>query len=168
MTAVKSAFSLRSRIKQIVEQSTTADPKVIADEVLDSITTSEAAFALAECLPDFVRIVVNLEGRRRSPSAGPGKSWKTEAAKAYAQKLLRQRVDVSGKGIGWKFLAECTSGELDAVAAHRRQQADDLVSTAAWFEKIAALLDEHSVETVKELPEAVLSSLATNGEVAAA
>lgn len=167
MTATATGFSLRLRIRQIVENSETADPKVIADEVLASISTEEAVAALTECLPEYVRVVVQSDGRRRAPAAGLGRSWKTEAAKAYAQKILRQRVDVSGVGVGWKFLAECTSDDLDAVASNRRKQADELVSTAAWFEKIAALLDEHSVETVKDLPEAVLSSLATNGEVAA-
>lgn len=167
MTAKASDFSLRLRIKQLMDESTTADPKVIAATVLESITTREMGQAFAECLPEYVRIVVVSEGRRKAPSAGPGKSWKVEAAKAYAQKILRQRVDVSGIGTGWKFLAECTSDDLDSVATHRRKQADELVNTAGWYEKIAALLDEHSAETVKDLPESVLSAIATNDEVAA-
>lgn len=165
MTASTATESLRDRIKRIMDVSAASDPKVIAEEVLATVTTGEAVELLNECLPPYVRHVVQTAGKQTAPSAGPGRSWKVAAAKAYAEKLLRRRVDVAGDGTGWKFLAECDAEDLASVAALRRKQAEELVETAAWFEKIAGLLAEHESETVNDLPEPVLVSLATNGEV---
>lgn len=165
MSPVATEFSLRMRIKQIMAASLVADPKQIAEEVLGTISTGEAVAALTECLPDFVRIIVHSERQRTPATKGPAKSWKTEGAKAYAEKLLRQRVDISGNGTGWKFLAECDEDDCISVAEKRRQQATDLEDMAAWFEKVAATLAEHKAATVAELPESVLAALATNREV---
>lgn len=164
MTTTAQEFDLRGRVWKVAESSGVADPKQVAEEVLATLHTSELGEALAACLPDYVRLVLHGAGRPRVGPAGAPRSWKTEAAKAYAQKILRQRVDVAGDGTGWKFLAECNACDLEAVSAKRREQAEHLTAAAEWFEKIAALLGEHDAEEVKDLPESVLIALASNGE----
>lgn len=164
-----SDFSLRGRIRQVMEQAATADPKIIADEVLGSITKAEQAAALAACLPEYVRIVVVGEWRARpaGPKAGQGRSWKKQAADDYVRKWLAQGFDVFGDGRGWKTLAELNRDDLDRLAGIRRRQAAELTDAAVWFERVAGLLAEHSVAAVGKLPGPVLVALASGGEVPA-
>jgi len=155
-------FSLRVRVREVIESSSQADPKQVTAEVLATITKAELAQALAQALPDFVRIIVGEQRQRVLPSSGPAKSWKTEAAKNYADKLLRQRIDISGTGVDWKFLGDCDDSDLLSLAAIRRGQAAELEATAVWYERIAGLLAESGAETVAELPAAALTELATH------
>jgi len=163
--AAVTEFSLRARIREVMDGSATADPKAIADEVLARINTRDAMAALEQALPSYVRIFVGETRRHAVASTGGRRSWKAEGARDYAAEFLRRQEDVVGDGTGWKFIAECDAEDMRAVAMKRRQQAADLVDTAAWYEKIAGLLDEHSAATVGALPEPVLLALATNGEV---
>jgi hypothetical protein len=70
------------------------------------------------------------------------------AAETY-KRLLDERFAVNGE---WKFLRDFTAEELVAAAEDRRTQASRLGHRADQLERLAGVLGEHGVETVRDLP----------------
>lgn len=160
---VEEPFDLRTLIREVAIHSDAADPKILAKEILTRIPDRHLHEALAVTLPDYVRVALH-RGRpipfpdEEDQPDGQATSWKLRGARAYGR-LLRQAVDVNGDGTGWKYLADCTLDDLTRVATLRRRQAEDLLATAGWYEKVARLLAEYDAATVSALPETVLTAL---------
>jgi hypothetical protein len=80
-------------------------------------------------------------------------SWKVTSVRNWWTKMLEASVYVEDKQK--KLLGDCTAEECRFLATDRRTMADDLLNKADEFEKLAALIEEHNVSIVRELPEQV-------------
>lgn len=142
-------------IRTTLHDSDTADPATLINEVLDQVDPGDYAEAIRQLLRNA--IVVEISRLRRSQISGYPRprsstsniSSKRDAIRQYAG-VLRERIP--GAGGEWKFLADCTVSDLLAAAAQRRDFAVMAVHRAERYEKIAVLLDEYNVTTVKQLP----------------
>lgn len=130
--------SLAQRVRRIHQEAGSADPREIAQKVLADLASPEdIRAALAEALPDFVRITVRVS--HGGGLAGP-RSSKVEAVRGWYERLMTQPVDVSGNGAKWKALRECTRDELLSVAQYRRQIAARNLRTADAYERLAKVM----------------------------
>ena len=149
MPEFANAFSLRAIVRKALNSSALADPRALAAVVLDSLGEDQLRDALAETLPDFVRLVI--AGSRAnavsSPSPGSGRSWKVEALQDYG-KLLRQRIHVANT---WKFLGDCGADDLFAAAAERRNIAAQTLIVAERYERLGKAVEHAGVTTVRNL-----------------
>jgi hypothetical protein len=155
-------LSLRGLVRDVLRDSTIADPGVIAEEVLRRVPRGALKAALSQALRLYVRQVISEERISRTTSltvnTRPAKSAKVTAIRDGWQRRLRDRVHV-GKG-EWKFLAACTYEDLLAAASERRELAERNNAWARQYDAWARLLTEHDVQTFGELPvEAQASAL---------
>jgi hypothetical protein len=139
------------------------DPHGLTAAVLAEIPAKHARAALATCLPFLIRVMASEERTRAfSGTTEPpttGKSWRQSAGEAWAR-ILRQRVEVGEDERQWKFVADCTAGDLMRAAEFRRSLAARNLYRAEQLEQWATLLDDNGVATMGELPAHVLSGLA--------
>ena len=154
-------FILRTLVREVLRDSTIADPGTIADEVLRRIPRGAVRTALQQTLRLYVRQVISEERiSRRDPNASvttkPARSAKVTAIRDGWQRRLRDRVH-TGKG-EWKFLAACTYDDLLAAAAERRELADRNNAWARTYDAWARLLSEHEVSTFGDLPVEALAA----------
>lgn len=160
-------FDLRALVIAVAESSDVAEPKALTDEVLRRIPARHRLAALETALPAYVSQAIS-NGQRNFRQLGsvPGRSWKTEGARAFAQRFLHARIDVSSAGTGeWKLIGDCAVEDCLGAAALRRAMAAANVAQAERLEKLGALLDEYGAETVADLPEPVLVAFVTGGAV---
>lgn len=132
--------SLAHRIRRIQHESGSVDPRELADKVLATLDSQESIReALAECLHEYVRVVIRT-GRNGAMSSAPSRSAKVDAVRDWYERLLAQPVDVSGGGGQWKALRDCTRDDLLSVARHRREAAARNLQTAELYERLAKLM----------------------------
>lgn len=156
MTAeVLAVESLAQRVRRIHEESGASDPREIAEKVLATLETPDLVRdALTEALPDFVRITVRVS---HSGGLGGPRSSKVEAVRNWYERLMSQPVDVSGNGVQWKALRECTRDELLTVAQYRRQIAARNLQTAETYERLAKAMK--ASQTVGALPQDIVTNI---------
>lgn len=168
MTDKPEAFNLRELIRATMADSVVADPGVLADLVFLKIAKKDRDEALAQSLRTFVRQVFS-EGRLTTyidPSGRvadvqpvrvqPGRSAKVAGIREHWQRALRDPINV-GAGL-WKLLGDCTATDLFFVADFRREQASRNTAKAAQYDALRALLDDHSVDRVRDLPTSILAA----------
>lgn len=160
-----SDFNLRELTKTILESSTSADPNVVAQELLERINRKDYREALRQSLGQYVRVVSdNLRGPTPAVSlsglgggGGGPRSWKSGAAvKADWQRKLDARVRAEH---GWLRVREMSAVDVKFVGDHRDKLASENAAAARFWRTVGAALDEHGVETVGELPAEVLMRL---------
>jgi hypothetical protein len=95
--------------------------------------------------------VSNEESDDEDESEAPQESWKVKSVRNWWSRMLEASVYVTDKHK--KLLGDCTAEECRFIATDRRAMADDLLNKADEFEKLAALIEEHGVATVRDLPE---------------
>ena len=154
-------FILRTLVREVLRDSTIADPGTIADEVLRRIPRGAMRSALQQALRLYVRQVISEERiSRANPgvpvATKPARSTKVTAIRDGWQRRLRDRVH-TGKG-EWKFLAACTYGDLLAAAAERRELADRNSAWARTYDAWARLLPKYGVSTFGDLPVEALAA----------
>lgn len=139
-------FDLNGLIRETLDQSSEADPRVIAHRLVARIPQDVRDAALASCLGDRVRIEI---GRRRmhatvvSAEVAPGTSWRERAAD-----MLKQRVNVAGE---WKLLGDCSAEDFDSLADEAERRAAEQSATAAKYRRYALLLRKASCPTLSDL-----------------
>ncbi|MGZ6838288.1 MAG: hypothetical protein ACXVGE_20690 [Blastococcus sp.] len=149
-------MTLASLIRRVHEESGSADPREIADKVAASLNPDDLADALAEALPEYVRVTIRTV-RNRTMGSAPQGSAKVAAVRSWFERLLAQSIDVSGDGGQWKTLADCTRDDLLTAARHRRAIAAKNVHTAETYERLAALLKKGA--TVAQLDPASVAGV---------
>lgn len=183
-------FILSRLIMQISAESQLADPGLIVDEVMRRILPGQRQEALRQAL---VLVVPTLVTRTRSPlplfvrppspvpthgadyteTSGAGQrpaaahrpSWKVTGIREAWQRALQNRIKVGAGESDWKFLSDCTRSDLAHAAAIREELARRNTDNAAQYRKLAELVTKHGVDTVGQLPDAVLSQTLTEEEV---
>lgn len=159
------SFNLRSLVREVAANSTLRDPGALAEEVAKHIPAEHVAEALRQCLRVFVRQIVSEDrphgsvGRAGiSPPVQSSRSSKVSAIRDGWQRQLRARYAV-GDG-AWEFLGECTREHLTFIATELDKQASQKEAKARGMRGLAAALEEHEVERVKDLPaELLMNSL---------
>lgn len=147
----------RAIVAKILAESASCDPRTLASEILAELTEEDLRDGLAVTLPAYVR--VRLHASRtpvRELSSGSHVSTKVAGYAAAWRRVLDSSWEVGEQT--WKRLRDLTASELRWAADRRRAQAADLQARAGWLEGLAALLAEHHVSTVGELPESVLAA----------
>lgn len=167
--AVSQEFDLRARVHHVLRESTSSDPRTLAAEVVAALDGPQAFAALVQALPPFIRQQISADRAHRwstvassaqpqeSPAPTPN-SWRISAVQEYAA-LLRERVYGAD---GWKELGACTAVDLNFMVRERRLRAQQLENSAQRYRRLAALLEEHHVVKVAELPGAALCGILEN------
>lgn len=165
-------FSLRALIREVCATSTITDPTTLAKEVGRRIPQDALRDALDEALPVVVQHFVSRsrgsidsladQGRSDTHNAvvgkAPNRSHKVAAIRAGWQKQLRDRIAVGPDRSDWKFLGDCGRADLAYAAGLRRNHAAANRAAAERLEALAALLTQHRVDRVAELPTTVLAA----------
>lgn len=162
-------FDLRTLVREVCATSTIADPGMLAKEVSSRIRKADRDTALEQALRAFVHQIVSrdrhsttsLTSQRnrdtQAETAGGGTtSRKVAGIRDAWRRMLRDRIAVGAAPGEWKFLADCTAVDLDYAATIREENARQNTARAAQLRELAALLTEHGVNTVAQLPETVL------------
>jgi hypothetical protein len=161
-------FNLRALIRDVCDNSTIADPQMLAKEVNRRIKRGERDAALEQALPVLVQHTISLSRSRTSPghsgtdtqtsgAGGFNPSRKVARIRETWKRMLRDRINIGPELGDWKFLADCTAIDLSYAAAIREDHAKRNVTRAAQYRNLAELLTKHGVRTVAELPETVLA-----------
>lgn len=158
-------FDLTTLVREVCDDTDTPDPALLTKEVYRRLRHGERDAALLAALEVFVMQYVTRRRHYAIPggqstrdtqtgAAAGGRSTKVAAIRSYAR-ALRDRVAV-GDG-EWKFLADCTAGDLTYAAGLRREHAKATLARADQYERLAALLTRCGVSTVGALPDEVLA-----------
>lgn len=148
-----SDFNLRKLVREVTGSTTLTDPGDIAREVGRRIDEDSVRAALDEALRVFVRQIIS-EDRPHgftTPAPRPGRSAKVAGIRDGWQRKLRARYATEHE---WKFLADCTHEDLIFIATDLDRKAAQNQAKARSFRGLAALLTDHGVERVRDLPPA--------------
>lgn len=161
------AFNLKVEIKKIIDTTDLADPRDIAVKVAESIPAKLLREALAQALPELVRVEL---GRVRqynpAPTTGPNRSSKVTAIRDAWRRHLRDRIHI-GRGV-WQMLADCTAENFRAAAEERRVNAARSLALADRYDRYAEACETHGVDRFADLPESVQAELLADVDASAA
>lgn len=162
---IESADDLRARIRELGADE--ADPAVVTDRILRSLTAGEFRVVAAAALHEFVRHALTHSRGVEQPAqqtyeTASGRrtvSRKVAAFHDWVERELRDRVCVDEAARQWKFLADCTAADLYATAAMRRRKAAATLAEAERHEDIAKAVEHAGVDTVSALPRSALEAV---------
>ncbi|WP_406501534.1 hypothetical protein OHA04_27350 [Streptomyces sp. NBC_01590] len=168
-------------MRDVLESSSTTDPRNLADEVLNRVDGRDLRAALGQCLPAFVREEIRKKrnggaldrgelqlvmteqpsgfaatARRRTP-VRMVRSAKVAAIRAAGPRWLDDRLCTGEHE--WKRLGDCTFTDLMYAVGQRREQAARTEAVAARLEHLADLLRTHGVGCVRDLPAEAIDSV---------
>lgn len=154
------SFNLRALIREVCDSSTIADPRTLSLEVFKHIDPDDYPLGLQQALPNLVGAVVS-QSRMQNDApnmAGPRRP-KSRKVAGYQQLavMLRDRLNVGPDVTDWKFLGDCTATDLTYAKQVRESIARANQTKALQYGYLASQLAEHGVDTVKDLPENLLT-----------
>lgn len=164
-------FDLHDLVKQVCATSALTHPKDLAKEVLGQIDEHDEHDALEQSLATVVQKYVSRDHRplitpgdqgrgdtqTGTVAGGSNRSPYVTALRSAWQRQLTARVNV---GVGdWKRFGDCTAEDLDFMSRHRRELAAANIASADKLDTIAALLEEHGVDMVRDIPEHIVAEL---------
>lgn len=157
--------TVRERVLEILATSSLSDPRDIADKIIGDLTARERQAALAEVLPEYVRITLHA-GRGHHPTSDePGSTQGTRTQDVAEPGSSRWR-RVSSVFTGrykpldtWKPLRECTRDDVLALVDDYRKRAAQNTRKADQFEALAKRMAKAKVATVGDLPESVVEEI---------
>lgn len=120
------AFSLRTYVNDRLAHTFPDVPKRIAEQIVDEVPEEFLRQALAEALPNYVRVTM---ANKQRPTA---RQWDefAEGNGDPPEMMVRGAEE-------WKPIADCAAEDLRAAADRRRGQAESLQAWARRFERIA-------------------------------
>lgn len=147
--------SVRAQIIEILDTSALSDPREIAEKLIGDIPSRQLRAALAEVLPQYVRVLMTNDrrsdpGRHSQPGSQTRSAPGSERWRAAAG-VLASRFCPAGE---WKPLRDCTRDDVLALVAERRDLAAKNAAVADQFERLHQLMSDRGVSTVGELAEA--------------
>lgn len=149
--------TVRDRVRQLLDETELVDPHDIADQIMDSLHGPEVRSALAECLSQYVRIVLSDEryfdrlgsskgvDANHEPTGGSSRSTKWTTARS----LLRRPYFVGE----WRQFGDLTTADVAWLAEDRYQRAKNLTTSGDRFSAVHDLMVRTEVEYVRDLPE---------------
>ena len=144
-------FTLRHVVRDVLAETTEADPGKLAGLVLARIPKKDYHAALSQALRLFVRqIISETRTGHNAPAPTPIQgSRKVAAIREGWQRRLNDRIHVGDSA--WKVLRDCTYDDLLHAAQERRSLAERNAAWARQYDAWARLLTEHDVETFGDL-----------------
>jgi len=156
-----SEFDVRKAIRAVMDETDLTAPEDVAAKVAESVPAKHLRSALEVALRDYVRISfhrASTRWTRSTPAPAANQSAKVTAIREVeAPRWLRERVYAGPAG--WLFLGDCTEANLRYMEAERVENARRSEAAAEWFAGLAALVAQHKVGRVAELPVQVLAGL---------
>jgi hypothetical protein len=161
-------FDLRKIVRDELDSSAEADPKIVAQHIYKKLSRKERDLALEMTLPGYVREVAGSERRAShnqkssasstsssssSPRRTSGPSKRGTAMSAF-QKALRQRVHIEGIR-AWRRIGDMSADDLFMVAEERKAMGDANHAEARRYRDLGSAVKNHKVETPAALPEKV-------------
>jgi hypothetical protein len=164
-----SDFNLRALVHEVADNSTIADPELLAKEVASRIGKNHVRAALEQALPTLVRAMMTRtplispgghgpdDTHMRTAAGGsvPNRSRKVQEIRSAWAAQLRERICVGPKS--YKFFGDCTFDDLTAAASVREAHAQQNAQAAFRLHTVADLLRRNGVAMVRELPDSILS-----------
>lgn len=158
-----SEFDLQDLIREVCRDSSAPDPATLAKEVEQRIEIDQRAAALSQALPILVQHAISrsrsgftippggqLAGDAHGSIAAGGTSRKVAAIRDAWARVLLDRISTGPND--WKHLGDCTGADLAYAEALRRAHAVANTAAADRLAELQALLRQHGVATVRELP----------------
>lgn len=184
-----SYFDLHSLVKEVCDSSPLTNDADLTKEILSKIDKADEHAALEQALLVYVRRFVSRDHRPLAApqfitpksstadqvhddthlevvggGAVPFRSRKVKSIRTawqIWQDQLKARVNVAyGER---KFFGDCTLDDLAYMAKQRREHAARNIAAAEYTERIAALMVQFGVKSVRDLPESAVQQL---GDVA--
>lgn len=155
--------SVRDRVRELLESTELADPHAIAGLLLPELKGKAKDEALAECLPQYVRLLVSaerghlrLDRPREQPTSHttPGRSSRSPKWENVSR-VFRLRVFADG----WRQLGDCTAEHLMFLADDRYAKAKELTSSGDRWSALRDLLVRKGATHVRELPESEVAEV---------
>lgn len=155
-TQAETEVNLRQLIKDALTESHSADVYSVIDEIVDGrLSDDELRPALKIAMRDHVR-KVNHELQRK-PSFFHEEPRKTPTKWDRVRKLnetgelaiLRMRMRVNGEA---KFFGDCTVEDIQSLVECRTEKARQTQAWAKRYSSVGALLEQHNVDRVRDLP----------------
>lgn len=177
------AFHLRSFIRSVYNETEAGDPQTLAKEVFRRLEheTDLTRAALEQALPlvcqNFLSTnrgpLSSLGGHSvpagngqdssvaqgRTPRAGSWRNGNPSGSRSPSEhwrKRLEEDHSIGGRGTDWIKLGDCDISALSKMAEYREHLSAANMRGAVGAREWSALLVEHNVRTVRQLPESVL------------
>jgi hypothetical protein len=157
---------LRDLIREVADEHPTAQPEEIARDVAKQTPADRLIEFYEEALRPLVVMVFSRDrntafdnampaddagvSSQAPPKRQPANSKKAERTRTWWQTMLDSRVKVE---TGFIPLADCRREDLEYCIDERRSHIADVENRIGYYERLIALLADHGVETVGELPE---------------
>lgn len=140
-------FDLKTFVREGVEESTEADPHVIAKRLAPRIPDEHLAAVVATLLLSRVSYEIRQQRREiRLPGADPEPG---PSSTAEAGSVLELRYSVGEDG--WKMLGECDADDIHAIADDYRRRATANQKLYRKFAALETLMRRMQIPTVAEL-----------------
>lgn len=145
--------ALRESLCEFIGESDLDDPYELAEAFINEIPDGQAWEALAEFLPDSVRVEcvkLRQRARRAASRATSPRSARWDAATEHhlAGRIRAWRVYAGGTRKG---LLRCTRGDLQRAAAYHFAKAESDRHTGEIYAQLDALMERHGATLVEEL-----------------
>lgn len=148
---------LAAVVREVVESSDETDPAALAKLVSEKIADEDTRAALDQALPVLVKREFRRYAEPWTVHAG-GQPAEEEQPRGGRPSPRVQRIRerwlsdrIAGLD-GYKRLGDCTIDDLEHAAAEREAHANATLARAGQLRALAALLAEHQVATVRDLP----------------
>lgn len=174
MPTLDTAFSLRSLVRAVLDESTATDPAPLAELALDRIADEDLRAALAETLPGYVRVQINRDNmnaralpprdlrERAGNDASGGRSSKVrgirEHGRAFRDVVLGQRLFVkSADGAKqWRLYGDFDPDDLRNLMADRAGDAQEIMAEVERHNRVLKQCEDFGGVRVRDLPDGVL------------
>ena len=170
-TASRPEFSLRRLATEVWDEMGGCEYHVLAKEMARRIRPGDREAALGEALVQWSYLFNATVGHASPPAAGQGeggagqrnsgRSRKVAAIRADWQRRMTRHISTAD---GQKAIGDCTAEDLIFNAEVLETLASANQRKAAWERRLAAAVEEHEAERVRELPDDVLAQFFTSGE----
>lgn len=171
---------LRDTVNKILDGEQYADPTSIAQETLRLLPDSELRPALAEILPEWVRVQItrrrgqqpredspggqSVGDNHRAGAAGgsnpdPAYSVWTTSFQSWGDKLRNERVSVGPNATDWKFFRDLTHADCFYNEAESLKLAAANAAKAEKWNRTERAMREYEVERAGDLSDEVLTDI---------
>jgi hypothetical protein len=155
MTNETTEFSLRIVVREAIANSTSAEYKDIAAEVLDAIDPTLIREALRQALPHYVRDIAVRE-RGSGPAIIPVATGTSAKVQAIREDWQRRLTEIYPTPTGNKRLGDLTYADLMHQAKVCQEAAEATMAKAKGWENLARAVRKGGAKTVRDLAPEVL------------
>lgn len=155
-TAITDAKTFHRFVNEHLRDAASADPADIADKILGDLSDEECRVGLRATLTDYVRNFAGRADRQVRSAPVPQGTGRAARIRTWYAATLATRLLAGGE---WKFLRDCTAGDLHEAAALRFKTAAATQAEGERWVRLADLVEDKGAETVADLSEEELRSV---------